>query len=105
DRDRRRTDRSISLMIEELDSLNRGLEKLVEVRTRAWRASETQLKARTLTFQPAVNNMSLALLMFDGDRRLVICNERYRRMYGLSREVDKPGCTLREMLAPRKAHD
>jgi hypothetical protein len=33
DRDRRRTDRSISLMIEELDTLNRGLEKLVEVRT------------------------------------------------------------------------
>ena len=31
DRDCRRTDRSISLMIEELDTLNRGLERLVEV--------------------------------------------------------------------------
>ena len=33
DNDRRRTDRSISLMIGELDQLNRGLERLVEERT------------------------------------------------------------------------
>ena len=81
-------------MIEELDTLNRGLEKLVEVRTAALRESEAQLKAQNLRFEAAVNNMSQALLMFDGDRRLVICNERYRRMYGLSREIVKPGCTL-----------
>ncbi len=31
--DRRRTDRSIALMIEELDRLNRGLGRLVEERT------------------------------------------------------------------------
>jgi diguanylate cyclase (GGDEF)-like protein/PAS domain S-box-containing protein len=103
DRDRRRTDRSISLMIEELDSLNRGLEKLVEVRTAALRDSETQLKAQNLRFEAAVNNMSQALLMFDGDRRLVICNERYRRMYGLAREVVQPGCTLRDLLEHRRA--
>src|SRR4051794_41083851 len=90
-------------MIEELDTLNRGLEKLVEVRTKALRDSETQLKAQNLRFEAAVNNMSQALLMFGGDRRLVICNERYRRMYGLSREVVKPGCSLRELLEHRKA--
>jgi len=87
DHDRRRTDRSISLMLEELDTLNRGLEKLVEVRTKALRDSETQLKAQNMRFEAAVNNMSQALLMFDRDRRLVICNERYRLMYGLSRDV------------------
>ena len=83
-RDHADRDRSISLMIEELDTLNRGLEKLVEVRTAALRESEAQLKAQNLRFEAAVNNMSQALLMFDGDRRLVICNERYLRMYGLS---------------------
>ena len=103
DHDRRRTDRSISLMIEELDTLNRGLEKLVAVRTKALRDSETQLKAQNLRFEAAVNNMSQALLMFDRDRRLVICNERYRRMYGLSREGVQPGCTLRGLLEQRKA--
>jgi len=103
DHDRRRTDRSISLMIEELDTLNRGLEKLVEVRTKALRDSETQLKAQNLRFEAAVNNMPQALLMFDRDRRLVICNERYRLMYGLSREGVQPGCTLRGLLEQRKA--
>jgi diguanylate cyclase (GGDEF)-like protein len=103
DHDRRRTDRSISLMIEELDTLNRGLEKLVELRTRALRDSETQLKAQNLRFEAAVNNMSQALLMFDGEHRLVVCNERYRLMYRLAREVVKPGCTLRELLEHRKA--
>jgi len=103
DHDRRRTDRSISLMIEELDALNRGLEKLVEVRTKALRDSETQLKAQNLRFEAAVNNMPQALLMFDRNRRLVICNERYRLMYGLSREGVQPGCTLRGLLEQRKA--
>jgi diguanylate cyclase (GGDEF)-like protein len=103
DRDRRRTDRSISLMIEELDTLNRGLERLVEVRTAALREREAQLKAQNLRFEAAVNNMSQALLMFDGDCRLVICNERYLRMYGLSRDVVKPGCRLRDLLEHRKA--
>ena len=65
DRDRRRTDRSISLMIEELDQLNRGLEQLVEERTAALREREEQLQAQNLRFDAAVNNMSQALLMFD----------------------------------------
>src|SRR5689334_19511592 len=90
-------------MIEELDTLNRGLEKLVAARTKALRESETQLKAQNLRFEAAVNNMSQSLLMFDGEQRLVICNERYRRMYGLSCDVVKPGCTLRGLLEHRKA--
>src|SRR4051812_40516403 len=90
-------------MIEELDTLNRGLEKLVEVRTKELRDSETQLKAQNMRFEAAVNNMSQALLMFDRDRRLVICNERYRLMYGLPRDVVQPGCTLRGLLEQRKA--
>jgi diguanylate cyclase (GGDEF)-like protein/PAS domain S-box-containing protein len=102
ERDRRRTDRSISLMIEELDTLNRGLENLVEVRTAALRESEAQVKAQNLRFEAAVNNMSQALLMFDGDRKLVVSNDRYCRMYGLSRDVVKPGCTLRRLLEHRK---
>ncbi len=103
DRDRRRTDRSISLMIEELDSLNRGLEKLVAVRTKALREREGELKAQNLRFEAAVNNMSQALLMFDGDHRLVVCNDRYMRMYRLSRDAVQQGCSLRELLEHRKA--
>ena len=50
----------------------------------------------------ALDNMSQGLCMFDGEGRLVICNERYIRMYNLSADVIKPGCTLLEMLEHRR---
>jgi diguanylate cyclase (GGDEF)-like protein len=102
DHDRRRTDRSIALMIEELDDLNRGLERLVEERTVALRQREEELRAQNLRFDAALNNMSQALLMFDSSARLVISNQRYEEMYGLSPEAVKPGCPLRELLEHRK---
>jgi len=103
DHDRRRTDRSISLMIEELDKLNRGLERLVEERTAALSERETELSAQNLRFDAALNNMSQALLMFDSAARLVICNHRYYDMYRLSPEVAKPGLSLHELLQQRQA--
>jgi diguanylate cyclase (GGDEF)-like protein/PAS domain S-box-containing protein len=103
DRDRRRTDRSISLMIEELDQLNRSLERLVEERTSALRERETELEAQNFRFDTALNNMSQALLMFDSEARLVISNQRYREMYGLTAEVVEPGRSLQELLLARKA--
>jgi diguanylate cyclase (GGDEF)-like protein/PAS domain S-box-containing protein len=56
------------------------------------------LLTQNMRFDAAVNNMSQALLMFDSSARLVICNQRYIEMYGLSPDVVKPGCTLRELL-------
>jgi len=40
--------------------------------------------------------------MFDRAARIVVCNEQYLRMYKLSPEVVKPGCTLRQLLEHRK---
>jgi diguanylate cyclase (GGDEF)-like protein len=102
DRDRRRTDRSISLMIEEVDELNRGLERLVAERTTALRDREDQLRAQNIRFDVAINNMSQALMMYDSAGRLVICNHQYHQMYGLPPDLIKPGCTIREALAHRK---
>jgi diguanylate cyclase (GGDEF)-like protein len=104
DQDRRRTDRSISLMIEELDHLHRGLEQLVEDRTLALRQREEELSAQNLRFDAALNNMSQALLMFDSKARLVISNDRYQEMYGLSPEIVKPGCRLRDLLEHRRSN-
>jgi diguanylate cyclase (GGDEF)-like protein/PAS domain S-box-containing protein len=50
-----------------------------------------------------LNNMSQGVLMFDADTRLVFCNQSYVEMYGLSPEVAKPGCTLRDLLDYRIA--
>jgi len=54
-------------------------------------------------FDAALNNMSQGLCMFDSEERLVVCNHRYLEMYGLSADVVKPGCTLREVLEHRRA--
>jgi diguanylate cyclase (GGDEF)-like protein/PAS domain S-box-containing protein len=51
----------------------------------------------------AINNMTQGLLLFDSSQRLVVCNQRYIEMYGLSAEILKPGCTFREVVAHRKA--
>jgi diguanylate cyclase (GGDEF)-like protein len=94
DRDRRRTDRAISLMIGELEQLNRELENLVADRT-------TELQTQNSRFDEALNNMSHGLTMFDREARLVVCNRRYMEMYRVSPEVAKPGCTLRQLLEER----
>ncbi len=51
----------------------------------------------------AVNNMTQGLLLFDSSQRLVVCNQRYVEMFGLSSEVVKPGCSLRDLIAHRKS--
>ncbi len=60
------------------------------------------LERANVHIDAALHNMSQGLCMFDGDGRLVICNERYIHMYGLSADVIKPGCTLLEMLEHRR---
>ena len=103
DRDRRRTDRSMSLMIEEIDAINRNLEQLVAKRTFELRSREEDLRAQNVRFDTAINNMTQGLLLFDPSQQLVVCNQRYIEMYGLSAGIVKPGCSFREIIAHRKA--
>lgn len=48
-----------------------------------------------------LNNMSQGVLLFDSEQKLVICNQRYLELYGLSQETVRPGCTLRDLLNSR----
>jgi hypothetical protein len=47
--------------------------------------------------------MAHGLCMFDAEQRLVVCNDRYGRMYGLPPELTRPGTTLRAILQSRLA--
>src|SRR5690348_18280779 len=51
--------------------------------------------------QTVLNNMSQGVLMFDQETRLIFCNQRYIELYGLSADVVKPGCPLRDLLSHR----
>jgi diguanylate cyclase (GGDEF)-like protein/PAS domain S-box-containing protein len=103
DTDRRRADRSISLMIQELEQLNRELDRLVQERTVALREREAELRAQNLRFDAALKNMAHGLSMFDKNQCLIVCNDRYHEMYGLTPDQTKPGTTLRAILEARLA--
>lgn len=98
DSDRIRTDHSISLMIEELDQLNRDLDRQVRERTRALAEREAELQAQNLRFLTAIGNMPHGLSMFDAEERLIVCNDRYLAMYGLKPGQANPGTTMRDLI-------
>jgi diguanylate cyclase (GGDEF)-like protein len=73
------------------------------VRRLSWQhlTSEHRVKLEKLRLDTAVENMMQGLTLFDRFRRLVVCNQRYLEMYGLSADVVKPGCHLRDLIAHR----
>jgi diguanylate cyclase (GGDEF)-like protein len=62
-----------------------------------------ELERANAKVDAALNNMSQGLVMFDSSARLIVCNHRYIELYGLSPEIVRPGCTLRELLEHRVA--
>lgn len=64
---------------------------------------KAQEMAKTQQLNAALDNMSQGLVMFDSSNRLVVRNQRYVEMYGLSAEQIKPGFTVRELLEHRIA--
>ena len=52
-------------------------------------------------FNTALENMTHGLCMFDGNKRLVICNERYGSLYRLPPELLKSGTTHEAIIAHR----
>lgn len=103
ERDCQRTDRSIGLMVEELDELNRGLEEQVAERTAVLRQRESELNEQNLRFDAALSNMSQALLLFDNTGHLVICNRRYRELFRLTPDAAQPGTSAIELMRERAA--
>ena len=67
----------------------------------ALKSANTRLSAQNERFDAALHNMLQGLLMLDSAQRVVVCNDRYLEMYGLSREIVKPGCSVHELLRHR----
>ena len=66
-----------------------------------WQTDHLARKNRIL--EVTLENMAHGLCMFDGEQRLIVCNERYATMYGLSADQMRPGTTLRAILEARVA--
>src|SRR5262245_24780677 len=49
-------------------------------------------------FEIALNNMGRGLSMFDDDQRLIVCNKRYREIFGLPDALTKPGTSFADIV-------
>ncbi len=94
DADRRRSDRAMNIMVDELRGFNEQLENVVERRTDELKAVQRQLR-------DAVDNMHHGMLMIDKDRRLVVCNRRAREMLDIPSHVLERPEAFRETFSDR----
>jgi diguanylate cyclase (GGDEF)-like protein len=78
----------------QLEALDAGAAEL--------RARDEDLQAQNMRFDIAINNMTQGLLLYDSAERLVVCNQRYMDMYGLSPDAVKPGLSFRDLIVYRK---
>jgi methyl-accepting chemotaxis protein len=61
-----------------------------------------RLRGGTRRLANALDNMSQGLVMFDGNSRIVVVNRQYVEMYGLSPQIVRTGCTLKQLIQHRK---
>src|SRR5438067_1942556 len=64
--------------------------------------SQQQLASEKHRLDTALNNMTQGLVLYDKSARMVICNQRYIDMCGLSASVVKPGCHFLDVVRHRK---
>jgi diguanylate cyclase (GGDEF)-like protein/PAS domain S-box-containing protein len=67
------------------------------------RQRERELEAQNANLDVALANMAHGLAMFDAEERLVVANDRYAEVYGLTPEHLQPGVTLHEIIEHRIA--
>ena len=62
---------------------------------------QVSLEQTNLRFNTALENMTHGLCMFDAEKRLVICNDRYAGLYRLPPELLRVGATHEAIIAHR----
>jgi diguanylate cyclase (GGDEF)-like protein/PAS domain S-box-containing protein len=70
--------------------------------TRTLAANSLKLSETNARFDAAVTNMSNGLTMFDADGRLMVWNEKYLELYGLSPDVVRSGASIRSIVEHRQ---
>ncbi|MEA2928437.1 MAG: hypothetical protein QOG38_865 [Hyphomicrobiales bacterium] len=68
------------------------------------RQREEEFRIQNRRFDMALDNMGEGLCMFDADKRLVVCNDRYAKMYGLPPELLQTGTPHAAIIRHRVLH-
>ncbi|WP_407115721.1 EAL domain-containing protein [Bradyrhizobium sp. LMG 9283] len=69
------------------------------------REAQERIELERQRLDTALNNMSQGLILYDAAGYIVTCNRRYADMFGLSHDIIKSGCHIREAMYHRKARD
>ncbi len=70
--------------------------------TRTLAANSVKLRETNDRFDAALANISTGLSLFDADGKLMVWNERYLELYGMSPDVIRPGVSVHSILEHRK---
>ncbi len=73
----------------------------VGVLTLLWRKRERDLRLQFNRFRTALNKMPHGVSMFDADQKLIVCNDRYGDIYGLSEEHLRARAALPDLVRRR----
>jgi diguanylate cyclase (GGDEF)-like protein len=103
DEDRERTDRSIALMVDELETFQAGLEAKIARRTNELRTSRKELKLQNRRMAVALDSTGYAISIFDGQKRLVYCNHYFLELYHLPKHLGRHGTSFEAVLRARIA--
>jgi diguanylate cyclase (GGDEF)-like protein len=103
EQDRERTDRSISLMVEEIDTIQKGLESEIARRTGELKTSRKALKLQNRRMAEALDSTGHAISIYDANRRLIFCNDKFLDLYRLPRRYGRPGTSFEDVLRGRIA--
>jgi diguanylate cyclase (GGDEF)-like protein len=80
---------------------HRRLERQLGEQNERLRQQEEELRTQNVWFKAALENLGAGLCLFDGQKRLVVCNDRYAELYGLPPELLKVGTPHRAIIAHR----
>lgn len=92
---------------EALDAARRNLRdatkarEAVEMALEALDQRDAELLEQNKRFNVALENMAQGLCMFDAEKNLLVCNERYIEMYDLPQELAKTGTPFRKIIEHR----
>jgi diguanylate cyclase (GGDEF)-like protein/PAS domain S-box-containing protein len=84
-----------------VDSFNAMITELGDARSRLIDWSKGEIQTQYERLSAAINNMPLGLCMFDSEQKLIVCNQRYAEIYGVSEEHTHPGTPLEAILEHR----
>jgi diguanylate cyclase (GGDEF)-like protein len=86
---------------EKLVETHKAETERVRLATEIERAAQREILKHAGRFEVALNNMLHGLCMFDVEERLIVCNQRYAKMYALPDDLTQPGARWRDIVAHR----